>query len=34
MEFFILKKMQKPRDAVENIVWTDRSKLAPGRYTV
>ena len=22
------------RDAVENIVWTDRSKLAPGRYTV
>ena len=24
----------KTRDAVENIVWTDRSKLAPGRYTV
>ena len=22
------------RDAVENIVWTDRSRLAPGRYTV
>ena len=24
----------KTRDAVENIVWTDRSRLAPGRYTV
>ena len=24
----------KTRDAVENIVWTDRSNLAPGRYTV
>lgn len=24
----------KTRDAVENIVWTDRSKLVPGRYTV
>lgn len=24
----------KTRDAVENIVWTDRSHLAPGRYTV
>ena len=24
----------KTRDAVENIVWTDRSKLAKGRYTV
>ena len=24
----------KTRDAVENIVWTDRSKLTPGRYTV
>lgn len=24
----------KSRDAVENIVWTDRSKLVPGRYQV
>ena len=24
----------KTRDAVENIVWTDRSNLTPGRYTV
>ena len=24
----------KTRDAVENIIWTDRSRLAPGRYTV
>lgn len=24
----------RTRDAVENIVWTDRSRLAPGRYTV
>ena len=24
----------KTRDAVENIVWSDRSRLAPGRYTV
>lgn len=24
----------RTRDAVENIVWTDRSRLTPGRYTV
>jgi hypothetical protein len=24
----------KTRDAIENIVWTDRSRLVPGRYTV